>query len=182
MLLFAFLRVFVFVVSVQSQAIDPDTIDFSNIKIWKDLRSCLQSVFNYYPIQWEIGCGTNACLCRPDILGLAIVDAAALAMSRCSDIQDQSSATSIVIAYCSTRGYTSIVYPSVVSTTGASTVTVTAAAHTFTVPTTVTVFATVTQTIRVSGASRAFHLSYDAVGIASILLDLLILGFARNLV
>lgn len=63
-------------------------------------------------------------LCRPDTLGLNLGIVAQQALSACSDLQDETSATSILTAYCASKGYTSILTPTVL-TTGASTVTLT---------------------------------------------------------
>lgn len=120
-------------IQICAQQIASDTIDFSTIEIWDDLRSCLKDVFNTCGflggcrdnVALEVGCQTNACLCRASTLGEAVGDASNLAISYCSNYDDQSSATSILTSYCSVRGYTSIVAPTTV-TSGASTITVTA--------------------------------------------------------
>jgi hypothetical protein len=115
---------------VNAQAINPDTVVFSTIAIWQDLRTCLQSCFDaYYGIQYNVGCKTNACLCRPDTLGQAVVSISERASSTCQALQDISSATSILTSYCSVKGYTSIIQPTILasgSCTAASTQTVTA--------------------------------------------------------
>lgn len=121
-----------------AQAIDPDTIVFTTMSLWKDLRVCLQKCFDGFGngyagnVADDVGCSTNSCLCRADTLGEAIIDVQSRASVSCSDIQDETSATSILIAYCSGKGYTSIVQPTILQTTGASTVTVTTPATTVT--------------------------------------------------
>jgi hypothetical protein len=107
---------------VHGQAIDPDTIVFTTIAIWPNLRTCLQTCFipnyNINDVQNEVGCQTNACLCRPDTLGQGVAYVGPLALSVCSDIQDSSSAISILTAYCAAKGYTSIISPTTLLSTG----------------------------------------------------------------
>ena len=106
---------------VHSQVIDPDTIVFTTIAIWPDLRSCLQCCFQCNgAVQYYVGCTTNACLCRPDTLGQAVAFIGPLALSECSDFQDSSSAISILTAYCAAKGYTSIISPTTLQSTGMS--------------------------------------------------------------
>jgi FtsH-binding integral membrane protein len=161
--------------SVDAQQIESDTIDFTTIQIWDDLRSCLKDVFNTCGflggcrdnVALEVGCQTNACLCRASTLGEAVEDAMDLSMSYCSNYDDQSSATSILTSYCSVRGYTSIVAPTIV-TTGASTVTITTAESTETVTATATVTTAVpTETVIVSSSallSAGGFLFWGAIG------------------
>jgi len=105
---------------VNSQAINPDLIDFTTIKLWPDLKICLQNCFTgYYDIQHNIGCTTNACLCRADTLGDAAQKVQTKALSSCSNIADQTSASSILTAYCSAKGYTNVIPPTILAT-GAS--------------------------------------------------------------
>lgn len=128
---------------VRGQATDPDTIDFTTMPSWKDLRYCLQCQFNsqsgcWYPmITGESGCGTNACICRADIMGKMIPEVSSAAQKACSDLDDASMAVSLYTAYCSTKGYTQIVKPTILQTTGAFTVTVTATTGAATVTATV---------------------------------------------
>ncbi|KAJ9151621.1 hypothetical protein NKR19_g4741 [Coniochaeta hoffmannii] len=96
-----------------AQAVDPDAIDFSVVSGWKDLRG------------WE-----------------AIPKLSQGVMSYCSNIDDASTAVSVLTAYCSAKGYTQVVAPTTLQPTGAFTVTVTE-----------TTAATVTVTQRVSAGS-----------------------------
>lgn len=119
--------------AAQAQAIDPDNINFKSISGWKDLRGCLQYVFDACYGSWgchenvagSVQCLTNACLCRPSTLGAAIQAARAQALKECQNLDDQAQAETIVVDYCASRGYTSIVSPTVLPSTGASTATVT---------------------------------------------------------
>src|SRR5437016_2515115 len=87
----------------QAQAINPDLVVWSTISQWGDLRACLQFCFTGgvfdSSIHGAVGCTTNACLCRADTLGNAEVILASEALSRCSDFQDQCTATSILLSY-----------------------------------------------------------------------------------
>jgi hypothetical protein len=130
---------------VDAQAINPDLVVWTTIAPWPDLRSCLQYSLNGYgfpSIQGQVGCSTNACLCRPDTLGLAEQSLSSIVQQECSDLQDISTATSILVSYCSAKGYTSIIEPTILATTGACTRTPTA-----------TVTAYVTQYVTVSKAT-----------------------------
>ena len=113
-----FLIAAAFAISAAGQAINPDLVEFSTIAIWQDLKSCLQSCFGGYGIHYQFGCKTNACLCRPDTLGAAVPKINSMAFQTCSAIQDQQSATSILTAYCSEKGYTSIIEPTILAPTG----------------------------------------------------------------
>jgi hypothetical protein len=133
---------------VSAQAVNADTIDFTKIPIFPNLRTCLQSCFSgSYYIGYYEGCSTNACLCRGSTLGDAVVKIQSIALERCSNLDDQSTAVSVLTAYCASKGYTQIVTPTILQT-GASTVTVTRTVAAVTVAT-----ATVTTVIRVSAAA-----------------------------
>lgn len=147
--------------AVQAQAIDPDNINFKTISGWKDLRSCLQHVFDgcygYVcagNVAGSVQCVTNACFCRPSTLGAAIQAARDQALKECQNLDDQPQAETIVVDYCASKGYTSIVSPTVLPSTGASTATVTSFS-------TVTVSSSgPTRTIQVSKATANFlHLN-----------------------
>lgn len=125
---------------VAGQAIDNDKIDFTKMSGWNDLRRCVKC------IMWDcgnllrgVGCETNACLCRPSTLGEAVKKASDEVLSYCSNFDDQSTATSILTSYCSAKGYTGIQSPVLVTSTGASTVTVTTAASVRTIRATTTI-------------------------------------------
>lgn len=131
----ALLCTFLHLQPVSSQAVDPDKVDFTTISIWINLRQCLQGVFSACcarDIAGQMGCQTNTCLCRASTLGGAVPLAGDMAMAACSNLDDKSSATSILTAYCASKGYTNVVAPTILSTQGASTVTITVAMGTVT--------------------------------------------------
>jgi len=129
-----------------------DAINFSTAPSFTDLRECLRAVFttdfnvNNGPVQNYVGCEDNACLCRPDTESSAAVLAGSMALSQCSDSDDAMSATSVLAAYCSVKGYTSALPSSgaAAATTGGP-VTVYA--------TTTVAQATVTVTVQASSAA-----------------------------
>jgi hypothetical protein len=134
---------------IDAQAINPDLVVWTTISQWPDLRFCVQvclggsgAGMGFPSIQGQVGCNTNACLCRPDILGSAEQSLSSVVSGQCSDIQDISTATSILASYCSAKGYTSIIEPTILATTGACTYAPTA-----------TVTAYVTQYVTVSLAT-----------------------------
>jgi hypothetical protein len=130
-----------------AQAIDPDLVVWTTVAGWKDLKYCLQECLNQAP--YDVGCKTNACLCRPDTQGLALQSLSSRALSTCSDYQDQSTAVSMLTAYCDAKGYTSsIIAPTVLQTTGACT---------FTSIPTKTQYVTAYVTIYHSGSTPAWH-------------------------
>jgi hypothetical protein len=137
---------------VLSQALQSDVVDFTKLSVWPNLRSCLQMCFNTCGflggcpdnVALAVGCETNACLCRPSTLGDGVEIVSNLALSRCKNLDDQTSATSVLKSYCSVKGYTSIVAPTLLPpTSGAftTTATVTVAVATVTVSHTVVVSA-----------------------------------------
>jgi len=116
-----------------SQAVDPDKVNFSTMSEWKDLRECVKCELQdcLYNIAWHQGCATNACICRGSTLGEGIQKLGDNVLKRCSNLDDTSTAVSVLTAYCSSKGYTEVVQPTILQpTTGAYTVTVTAAAVT----------------------------------------------------
>lgn len=126
---------------------------------------CARRGIGYYPIQQVVECTTNACLCRPDTLGSAEQSLSSEASRLCSDFQDISTATSILLSYCSAKGYTSIIQPTILASSGACTA----------VPTpTATVTAYVTQYVTVSGAScKSSQLQTVKTGVAVLLVLLM---------
>ena len=98
----------------------------------------------YPPIQSQIGCGTNACLCRADTLGSAEQILSSAVSQSCSYIQDISTVTSMLVSYSLAKGYMSIIEPTILATTGACTQAQTATA---------TVTAYVTQYVTVSSTT-----------------------------
>ncbi|KAK6352418.1 hypothetical protein TWF730_009245 [Orbilia blumenaviensis] len=90
-----------------------NTINFSTIEVFSDLKRCLKGVFSVdyginggRPVQKEIGCETNDCICRADTLQDAISTAGLLAQSACSNSIDRLTATSILQQYCIDKGIT----------------------------------------------------------------------------
>jgi hypothetical protein len=113
---------------VHAQAINPDLVVWTTINQWADLRGCVRiclggsgAGIGFPSIQGQVQCDTNACLCRPDILGSAEQSLSSVVSQQCSDIQDISTATSILTSYCSAKGYTSVIAPTILGTTGACT-------------------------------------------------------------
>ncbi|CAM1507812.1 Fc.00g046600.m01.CDS01 [Cosmosporella sp. VM-42] len=114
---------------ISAQAIDSDKIDFSKEPIWDDLKTCVQCILSdcYNNFAYEEGCETDACMCRASTLGSSIPVVKERVLSECSNYDDASTAVSVLTAHCSKKGYTEIVQPTVIETTGAFTVTVAAA-------------------------------------------------------
>ena len=117
---------------IVAQEVDPDIVDFSTVDGWKDLKACVQQRLN--SIAGDIGCAsssfsgewTNGCLCRPSNLGSAIQVIQQETMEQCQNIDDKNEAKTILVNYCKSKGYTSIVTPVIsVSSTGGYTVTAT---------------------------------------------------------
>jgi len=138
---------------INSQAIDPDLVVWTTVAGYSSWTTCLKQTlagagYNYKAIEYYVGCEVNSCLCRPNLLGKGIGILADRVLSRCSDFQEQSSATSILIAYCSAKGYTSILPPTILQT-GACTQTPSATA---------TVYATVYVTSYVKRSSSVISI------------------------
>ncbi|KAH8888438.1 hypothetical protein GQ53DRAFT_826143 [Thozetella sp. PMI_491] len=112
-----------------SQAVDPDTINFATISVWPSLRDCVKCQLQtcYGNIAQNEGCLNNACLCRGSTQGDAIPKLYANVLTACSNLDDATTATSVLTAYCQNKGYETIVSRTILQT-GASTVTVTALA------------------------------------------------------
>lgn len=130
-----------------AQAVDKDQVVWTTQSGWKDMKTCAKCNFDYLFCNWpgnlqgDIGCSTNACMCRASTLGQTLKKVSDSVLSACSNYDDQRDATSFLIAYCSDKGYTSIGSAVIASSTGA-----------FTVTETVTV-SVVTQTVFVSVVS-----------------------------
>ncbi|KAF3242783.1 hypothetical protein TWF192_008500 [Orbilia oligospora] len=139
-----------------------NTINFSTIEIFNDLKKCLKAVFIYDyainngPVQKQIGCETNDCICRADTLQDAISTAGLLAQSACSNSGDRLTATSILSQYCIDKGITA----------GAPAPTNNAGAPVTVFATTTVALTTVTATVTVSSASEL----YPIVGVRNSLL------------
>ena len=114
-----------------TQEVDPDIVDFSTVNDWDDLKACVQNRLNW--IAGDIGCSekgydefTNGCLCRASNLGSAVQIIQEKTMEDCQNIDDKNEAKTILVNYCKSKGYTSIVTPVVqASATGGYTVTAT---------------------------------------------------------
>jgi hypothetical protein len=115
-----------------SQAVKADNVDFSTMEIWRDLKSCVQCLLQTCSNNVVVseGCYTNACICRDSTLGGVVPKISSRVLSLCSNFDDASTAVSVMTAYCASQGYTAIVEPTIIQTTGAYTVTVTAASVT----------------------------------------------------
>ena len=108
------------------QGLTPDEIDFSTIDGWDDLRSCLKDRLN--DIAEDVGCTedddfyyTNGCLCRPSTLGSAVQIIQEKTMDDCQNTDDKNLAKTILLNWCSSKGYTSVATPaSQASATGGS--------------------------------------------------------------
>lgn len=131
----------------EAQAVDKDEVVWTTQSGWNDLKTCAKCKFDYLFCNWpgnlqgDIGCSTNACMCRASTLGQTLKKVSDSVLSACSNYDNQRDATSFLIAYCSDKGYTSIGSAVIASSTGA-----------FTVTETVTV-SVVTQTVLVSAVS-----------------------------
>ena len=150
--------------TADAQAVNPDLVNFKTISIWNDLKDCLKyDIFGddggYAGIWVKMGCQTNACFCRADTLGAAINSVSIAAFSDCSDFQDQSTAISVLTAYCADKGYTSIITPTILQSTGACTITTNLAATT-------TQYVTAYVTVYVSNSPRATQLSRGSALVA----------------
>ncbi|KAH6971897.1 hypothetical protein EDB80DRAFT_418795 [Ilyonectria destructans] len=113
------------ILTTNAQAIDANLIDITKYPDWNDLRTCVQCWLttcsgNIFEV---VGCKTNACACRASTLGSMIPILEDGVLSYCSNFDDASTAVSVLKGYCSEKGYTSIIEPTVLETTGAFTVT-----------------------------------------------------------
>ncbi|KAK6339646.1 hypothetical protein TWF718_009041 [Orbilia javanica] len=108
----AFLSALAISTSLVAAQSNKNTINFSTIEVFNDLKRCLKAVFIYDyginngPVQKQIGCDTNDCICRADTLQDAISTAGLLAQAACSNSADISTATSILSQYCIDKGIT----------------------------------------------------------------------------
>lgn len=88
--------------SLQDNHYDPSA--FSG---YGNLRSCAQfcvdpnGISTYNPGLVALGCSTNDCICRADILSQAVSAVSTCAVTSCSNGNDVASATSFMQAYCS---------------------------------------------------------------------------------
>lgn len=113
------------ILTTNAQAIDANLIDVTKYPDWADLRACVQCWLSTCPgnVFRVFGCTTNACACRASTLGSMIPVLEDGVISACSNLDDASTAVSVLKGYCSEKGYTSIVEPTILETTGAFTVT-----------------------------------------------------------
>ncbi|EPS45937.1 hypothetical protein H072_91 [Dactylellina haptotyla CBS 200.50] len=135
-----------------------NTIDFTTIGVYPDLKKCLKAVFyldysiNSGPVQKKIGCDTNECICRADTLEQAVTTAGSMALSACSNTNDKISATSILTQYCVDHGFTAGNAVATPSSGAGAAVTVFA--------TTTVGLVTQTQTVTVSSASELHSIGW----------------------
>uniref|UniRef100_A0A0B7KEP4 Extracellular membrane protein CFEM domain-containing protein n=1 Tax=Bionectria ochroleuca TaxID=29856 RepID=A0A0B7KEP4_BIOOC len=98
----------------EAQAVDKDEVVWTTQSGWNDMKTCAKCKFDYLFCNWpgnlqgDIGCSTNACMCRASTLGQTLKKVSDSVLSACSNYDDQRDATSFLIAYCSDKGYTSI--------------------------------------------------------------------------
>lgn len=113
------------ILTTNAQAIDANLIDITKYSDWNDLRACVQCWLSTCPgnVFRLFGCTTNACACRASTLGSIIPVLEDGVVSACSNLDDASTAVSVLKGYCSEKGYTSILEPTILETTGAFTVT-----------------------------------------------------------
>ncbi|KAL6407059.1 hypothetical protein AUP68_09882 [Ilyonectria robusta] len=107
------------VLTTNAQAIDANLIDITKYSDWNDLRACVQCWLSTCPgnVFRLFGCTTNACACRASTLGSIIPVLEDGVVSACSNLDDASTAVSVLKGYCSEKGYTSILEPTVLETT-----------------------------------------------------------------
>lgn len=98
--------------SATGQAIDEDTIDYTIIPGFNDLRSCVRACFgtccNGSGPDYHLGCLTNQCMCRPSELFTALQYVVDCAREGCKNFDDIQLANDSMIAYCRIKGYTKI--------------------------------------------------------------------------
>ncbi|CAH0019810.1 unnamed protein product [Clonostachys rhizophaga] len=98
----------------RAQAVDKDEVVWTTQSGWNDMKTCAKCKFDSLLCNWpgnlqgDIGCSTNACMCRASTLGQTLKKVSDSVLSACSNYDDQRDATSFLIAYCSDKGYTSI--------------------------------------------------------------------------
>ncbi|KAI1360337.1 hypothetical protein F5Y08DRAFT_343771 [Xylaria arbuscula] len=113
--------------TASAQAISDDSIVYTTLSGWNDMRACARCPFQVNfsicgagdVLNDVLGCQTNACLCRPSTLGEAVEVIDEKVISLCSNYDDQSTATDFLLRYCSEHGYTSV-ETAAASPTGAS--------------------------------------------------------------
>lgn len=114
-----------------SQALDPNVADFSTVDGYDDLTNCVQECLGGIGIYVDcslnaVGHYTNACLCRPSTLSSAVTIIQQKAEEQCQNSDDKNVAKTVLLKYCASKGYTSVVTPGVLpSSTGGYTVTAT---------------------------------------------------------
>ncbi|KAH8647964.1 hypothetical protein BX600DRAFT_518364 [Xylariales sp. PMI_506] len=72
-------------------------------------------------------------MCRDSTLGDAVSRLSSIIVNECNNLDDATTAVSVLTAYCASKGYTKIVSPTTLPATGAYTVTVTTTESVFTV-------------------------------------------------
>lgn len=69
---------------------------------WSNLRQCVQNCLGgYYHPLTDLGCSTNQCYCRADVIPQAVSAVSYCASVDCSNTNDVVAATSFYEAYCS---------------------------------------------------------------------------------
>jgi hypothetical protein len=113
--------------TVASQGIVDDSINFPGASNWGDLTGCIQVCLNcdnwgcyHNSVKTTSGCSTNKCLCSPSHLWNALQFAYSCTLDLCKDYSDAQLANDTVMAYCSSRGYTSVLPPVTAVDTGVS--------------------------------------------------------------
>lgn len=102
-----------------AQAIDPDSVDYTVIPGWADLRGCLRvDCFNNGPGSCTaescngpnnaVGRTTNQCTCRPSLLYQGLQYVVKCARKNCQNLDDVQLANDSLRTYCSIKGYTSV--------------------------------------------------------------------------
>ncbi|VUC32653.1 unnamed protein product [Clonostachys rosea] len=110
-----------------AQAVDNDEVVWTTQSGWNDMKKCARCKFDSGFCNWpgtlqgEVGCSTNACMCRASTLGQTLKKVSDSVLSACSNYDDQRDATSFLIAYCSDKGYTSIGSAVIASSTARAT-------------------------------------------------------------
>lgn len=80
------------------------SVDMYSAQYYDQLRYCAQR--GVYEGIMELGCDTNDCLCRTDILVSVITAISVSAYSYCYDNNfDATSAMGMLISYCTSNGY-----------------------------------------------------------------------------
>lgn len=127
----------------------------SNSDIWnpsttdgyKDMRQCARSMFEGGgAIHLQVQCSTNACMCRDSVMASAIPILSMRVSSYCSNLEDVSTAISVMTAHCSSKGFALAAAPTTTQPT-------TTGAYGGPIFITATVTKVVTETVRTAAAA-----------------------------